>query len=159
MVEKLLETATLDTDKLLLHKEPTNIISTIRNLVEKHKVIHPEKNISFHSNMEQLIVEIDPFYFENTLSNLIDNALKYGGNIIDIYLKYTANILEIMVQDNGPGIEKDQREKIFDKFYRIPKGNRHDVKGFGIGLYYSKKIIDKTWRYVRIAFQPGTDYF
>lgn len=143
MVEKLLETATLDTDKLLLHKEPTNIVSTIRNLVEKHKVIHPEKNISFHSNMEQLIVEIDPFYFENTLSNLIDNAIKYGGNIIDIHLKYTSNTLEITIQDNGPGIEKDQREKIFDKFYRIPKGNRHDVKGFGIGLYYSKKIIEK----------------
>lgn len=143
MVEKLLETATLDTDKLLLHREPTNIVSTIRNLVEKHKVIHPEKNISFHSNMEQLIAEIDPFYFENTLSNLIDNALKYGGNIIDIHLKYTTNILEIMVQDNGSGIEKGQREKIFEKFYRIPKGNRHDVKGFGIGLYYSKKIIEK----------------
>lgn len=143
MVEKLLETATLDTDKLLLHKEPTNIVSTIRNLVEKHKVIHPEKNMSFHSNMEQLIVEIDPFYFENTLSNLIDNAFKYGGNIIDVHLKYAANTLEIMVQDNGQGIEKDQREKIFDKFYRIPKGNRHDVKGFGIGLYYSKKIIEK----------------
>lgn len=143
MVEKLLETATLDTDKLLLHKEPTNIVSTIRNLVEKHKMIHPEKSISFHSNMEQLIAEIDPFYFENTLSNLIDNAIKYGGDIIDIHLKYTTNTLEIMVQDNGTGIEKDQREKIFDKFYRIPKGNRHDVKGFGIGLYYSKKIIEK----------------
>lgn len=143
MVEKLLETATLDTDKLMLHKEPTNIVSTIRNLVEKHQVIHSDKNISFHSNMEQLIVNIDPFYFENTLSNLIDNAIKYGGNTIDIHLKYTANNLEITVQDNGPGIEKDQREKIFDKFYRIPRGNRHDVKGFGIGLYYSKKIVEK----------------
>lgn len=143
MVEKLLETATLETDKLLLHKEPTNIVSTIRNLVEKHKVIDPEKSILFHSNMEQLIVAIDPFYFENTLSNLIDNAIKYGGSSIDIHLKYTTNNLEISVQDNGSGIGKDQREKIFDKFYRIPKGNRHDVKGFGIGLYYSKKIIEK----------------
>ncbi|WP_277014599.1 sensor histidine kinase [Flavobacterium lindanitolerans] len=143
MVEKLLETATLDTNNLLLHKEPTNIVSTIRNLVEKYKVIHPEKNISFHSNMEQLIAGIDPFHFENTLSNLIDNAIKYGGDSIDIHLKYLSPNLEIIVQDNGSGIEKSQREKVFEKFYRIPKGNRHDVKGFGIGLYYSKKIIEK----------------
>lgn len=143
MVEKLLETATLDTDKLLLHKEPTNIVSAIRSLVEKHKVIHPDKAIVFHSEMEQLIADIDPFHFENTLSNLIDNAIKYGGNSIEIHLKYTAKNLEITIQDDGPGIEKSQREKIFDKFYRIPKGNRHDVKGFGIGLYYSKKIVEK----------------
>lgn len=143
MVEKLLETASLDTDKLLLHKEPTNIVSILRNLVEKHKMISPEKVISFHSNMEQLITSIDPFHFENALSNLIDNAIKYGGNTIDIHLKFVQNNLEITVEDNGSGIEKNQREKIFEKFYRIPKGNRHDVKGFGIGLYYSKKIIEK----------------
>mgnify|MGYP002282522065 CR=1 FL=1 len=50
---------------------------------------------------------------------------------------------EITIADDGTGIEKGQQEKIFDKFYRVPKGNTHDVKGFGIGLYYCKKIIDK----------------
>lgn len=143
MVEKLLETASLDTDKLLLHKESTNLVSSIRALIEKHKMISPEKTIAFHSSMEQLIVNIDPFHFENALSNLIDNAIKYGGHIINVTLNYSQNNLEITVEDNGFGIEKSQREKIFDKFYRIPKGNTHDVKGFGIGLFYSKKIIEK----------------
>jgi len=143
MVEKLLETASLDTDKLLLHKESVNIVSAIKTLIEKHKMISPEKTISFDTNMEQLIINIDPFHFENALSNLIDNAVKYGGTTINLHLSYVQNNLEITVEDNGSGIDKSQKEKIFDKFYRIPKGNTHDVKGFGIGLYYSKKIVEK----------------
>ena len=74
---------------------------------------------------------------------MIYNAVKYGGEKIHLRLKYQKNKIEIFVEDNGYGIEKSQREKIFDKFYRIPKGNIHDVKGFGIGLFYSKKIIEK----------------
>ena len=51
--------------------------------------------------------------------------------------------IQIVVADNGNGIDKNQQEKVFDKFYRVPKGNTHDVKGFGIGLYYTKKIVEK----------------
>jgi two-component system phosphate regulon sensor histidine kinase PhoR len=74
---------------------------------------------------------------------LIDNAVKYGGNNIEITINSILNTTEISVADNGNGIDKNQQEKVFDKFYRVPKGNTHDVKGFGIGLYYSKKIIEK----------------
>lgn len=143
MVEKLLETASIDTDKLVLHKESVNLIALLKNLIEKYKMICPEKTISFEANMEQLLVNLDGFHFENAISNLIDNAIKYGGNVILVSLTYDKNKIEINVEDNGSGIEKSQREKIFEKFYRIPKGNIHDVKGFGIGLFYSKKIIEK----------------
>jgi two-component system phosphate regulon sensor histidine kinase PhoR len=77
------------------------------------------------------------------ISNLIDNAIKYGGNQIVMNINSVLNAIEITVVDDGNGIEKNQKEKIFDKFYRVPKGNTHDVKGFGIGLYYCKKIIEK----------------
>ncbi|NAS29404.1 hypothetical protein GTQ40_00325 [Flavobacteriaceae bacterium R38] len=143
MVEKLLETSTLDSDKLLLNKEAVDIVKILNNLTDKHQMIAPEKYISFKSNIETHIVEVDPFHFENAVSNLIDNAIKYGGDTIEINLNSVLDSSEITIADDGGSIEKGHRDKIFDKFYRIPTGNQHDVKGFGIGLYYTKKIIEK----------------
>ncbi|RZJ99888.1 MAG: HAMP domain-containing histidine kinase, partial [Flavobacterium sp.] len=143
MVEKLLETASLDTNKLVLNRDAINIVELIKSNIEKHQMVAPEKEIIFNSNLEQLECKVDLFHFENAISNLIDNAIKYGGNHINISLSKTEKQTTITIEDNGIGIEKAQREKIFDKFYRIPKGNVHDVKGFGIGLFYSKKIIEK----------------
>ena len=71
-------------------------------------------------------------------------------------IRDSLNTLEISVVDDGKPIEKNQREKIFDQFYRIPKGNTHDVKGFGIGLYYTKKIIEKHGG--QISLIPNTAY-
>ena len=143
MVEKLLETATLDSEKLLLQKEETDVVNLIKNLTSKNELHTTEKNIQFVSSKESLLASVDPFHFENAISNLLDNAIKYGGNEIEIHINNVLDTLEITVADNGNGIEKHQREKIFDKFYRVPKGNTHNVKGFGIGLFYTKKIIEK----------------
>ncbi|WP_028892396.1 sensor histidine kinase KdpD [Tenacibaculum sp. 47A_GOM-205m] len=143
MVEKLLETATLNSEKLLLKKEPINLVELIENNVKKHQFTNSEKTIQFSTNKSQIITNVDSFHFENAISNLLDNAIKYGGDIIEVHINQVLNIIEIAVADNGKGIDKHQQEKIFDKFYRIPKGNTHDVKGFGIGLYYTKKIVEK----------------
>ncbi|MEM6719765.1 MAG: HAMP domain-containing sensor histidine kinase [Bacteroidota bacterium] len=143
MVEKLLETATLDSEKLLLKKEEVDIVDFVQKATNKQRTFSTEKTLSFQSNVESLSTEIDPFHFENAITNLIDNALKYGGDIIEVNVTKVLETIEITVSDNGNTIDKSQREKIFDKFYRIPKGNTHDVKGFGIGLYYTKKIIEK----------------
>ena len=102
-----------------------------------------EKELFFTANTNPIYATIDVFHFENVVSNLIDNAIKYGGNTVEISINSILSTLEITVADDGQGIEKNQQEKIFDKFYRVPKGNTHDVKGFGIGLYYCKKIIEK----------------
>ncbi|CAM3995951.1 sensor histidine kinase KdpD [Flavobacterium antarcticum] len=142
MVEKLLETASLNTDQLILNKEQLNIVELIKSNIEKHQMAS-EKKIHFTSNQEIINCEVDAFHFENAISNLLDNAIKYGGSNISIDLIQSAKQLEIAVEDNGMGIDKTQQEKIFDQFYRIPKGNIHDVKGFGIGLFYAKKIIEK----------------
>ena len=143
MVEKLLETATLDSEKLLLQKETINVVSLVKNASLKDEFLSTDKSIEFNSFKDELMIDIDPFHFENAISNLIDNAIKYGGNKIEVHINLVLNNLEITIADNGNDIEKNQRDKIFDKFYRVPKGNTHNVKGFGIGLYYTKKIIEK----------------
>ena len=143
MVEKLLETATLDSDKLIINKENLDLVILIESVVEKHQMLSSKKRILFKTNINSLFAEVDSFHFENVLANLIDNALKYGGDTVEVHMNSLLNSIEVTVADNGGKIDKNQREKIFDKFYRIPTGNRHDVKGFGIGLFYAKKIINK----------------
>lgn len=143
MVEKLLETATLDSDKLLLNKESADLVFLLQTMVEKYQLLSDGKQLSFKANVSELSFQIDPFHFENAIANLVDNAIKYGGNTIEVNLNSLLERVEITVADNGIGIDKGQREKVFDKFYRIPTGNRHDVKGFGIGLFYTKKIVEK----------------
>ncbi|NQZ43853.1 MAG: HAMP domain-containing histidine kinase [Flavobacteriaceae bacterium] len=143
MVEKLLETATLDNDKLLLNKETADLVQLITQLVGKYRMITPEKELLFSTNVSELDFEIDLFHFENAIANLIDNAIKYGGDQIEVNINAVLDGIEISIADNGIPIDSAQREKIFEKFYRVPTGNRHDVKGFGIGLFYSKKIINK----------------
>jgi two-component system phosphate regulon sensor histidine kinase PhoR len=159
MVEKLLETATLDSENLMLKKEPINLIDLIEKTTQKHQQITNDKRILFSTNISEINIEVDPFHFENAISNLIDNAIKYGGDNIEININSVLNNLGISIADDGKGIDKNQQEKIFEKFYRVPKGNTHDVKGFGIGLYYTKKIIEKHNGNVSLSSNPKQTVF
>lgn len=143
MVEKLLETATLDSEKLILKLESVDFTTFVERIVNKHKLIGTDKEVTFTSSIQDVDISIDTFHLENAISNLVDNAIKYGGEKVEVSVQKLLNQIQIIVADNGNGIEKSQQEKVFDKFYRVPKGNTHDVKGFGIGLYYTKKIIEK----------------
>ena len=117
------------------------------------------KEIIFHEDSQDVIIEADPFHIENAISNLIDNAIKYGGNRIEISLAHSNGKAQVVVNDNGGFIEKSQKERVFDKFYRIPTGNQHDVKGFGIGLYYTKKIIEKHGGSIQLVLKPQLTSF
>ncbi|WP_138432964.1 sensor histidine kinase [Winogradskyella algicola] len=143
MVEKLLETATLDSNKLELNKESIDIVTLLYDLTKRYKIQFPDKEFNTSLKVEHLEATIDVFHFENALNNILDNAVKYGGNIISVDLIPKEKSFEILFSDNGNTLSKANKERIFEKFYRIPKGNTHDVKGFGIGLYYTKSIIEK----------------
>ena len=142
MVEKLLETATLDSEQLVLKKELLEPEPLLHQLVQKFRILAPEKSIELVLPSHSKALEVDPFHFENVLSNLLDNAVKYGGNEIRICLDQNG-LHKIRVHDNGGNISSEQKERVFEQFYRIPKGDVHDVKGFGIGLFYVKKILEK----------------
>ncbi len=143
MVEKLLETATLDSDSLELNKEKFELITLLEALINRYKMQFPDKTFNNTIQLESLVINADIFHIENALNNVLDNAIKYGGDIITIDLLPKSNNFDILISDNGSSLTKANKDQIFDKFYRVPKGNTHDVKGFGIGLYYSRTIIDK----------------
>ncbi|MDH7445242.1 sensor histidine kinase [Aquimarina sp. 2201CG14-23] len=143
MVEKILETATLDSEELQLNLEEINLVHLIDAIAKKHQANTPNKEISFDSSHENIWKKIDVFHFENAINNIVDNAIKYGGDTISVHIKNTNPHIIIEIQDDGTSLTKANKDKIFEKFYRVPKGNTHDVKGFGIGLFYTKTIIEK----------------
>ena len=143
MVEKLLETATLDSDTLELKKENLNLANLLDTLLTRYKMQHQDKAFILSNYSEIQNIYADAFHIENALNNILDNAVKYGGNSIEIYLTQDKANLNISILDNGNNLKKANKDKIFEKFYRVPKGNTHDIKGFGIGLYYTKTIIEK----------------
>ena len=101
-----------------------------------------DKNITINVNVaDNIIVEADRTHLANVLNNLIDNAIKYSDDSVEITI--TGNDKDLSVKDNGIGIPSKSIPYLFNKFYRVPHGNRQDVRGYGIGLYYVKSILDK----------------
>ena len=140
--DKILDTAAMENNQLILQLRSKNIVDSIQSIVTKYQKSHLDKTLLLSYNQPEIITDIDEFYFENAIENIIENAIKYGGNIIKIVITNDDLHLSITISDNGAGIDKTKTSYIFDKFYRIPKGNIHEVKGFGIGLYHSKKIVE-----------------
>lgn len=142
MVEKMLETAIIDQGKLTLNKEEVEVVAWTDAIVKRFQLVAHDRQLVFESKVSTIVCSLDRFHIENTLSNLIDNAIKYGGNTVTVRLSKDAGPVLWEIEDNGGNIPASQRSKIFDKLYRIPTGNQHDVKGFGIGLYYARTIAE-----------------
>lgn len=156
MVEKLLETATLDGNNLQLNWEEVPLVPMLSELVEKHRQLATNKTIIFKAVQENLLLRADPFHLENALNNILDNAVKYGGSKIEVDISAENEMVKIRISDNGANLTKAQAEQVFDKFYRVPKGNTHDVKGFGIGLYYTKNIIERHGGVIKLHLNQRT---
>lgn len=145
-VERVLNVAKLDKHEISLKKEQLDMHELLNEVRDNFEFNQMEKGgrISLNLESSQYELLVDPVHISNVAYNLIDNAIKYCDKSPDIQIS-TRNekrgfVLE--VQDNGIGIRRDQLKFIFDKFYRVPTGNLHDVKGFGLGLYYVKLIIE-----------------
>lgn len=111
---------------------------------------------------ETLVIVADRTHFSNIISNLIDNAIKYshGEAEVTIHCRKMAvegqnEQTEISVSDHGIGIAPEKQKHIFDKFYRVPTGNLHDVKGYGLGLFYVKTMIEKHGGSVSVKSELG----
>lgn len=160
LVEKVLQIARIEKSGFELKKEKVNIKDCITEVVKLFET-HPENGLNasfklfFHANNHEIIA--DRLHLTSILYNLIDNAVKYSGNQPEITLTTynQKNKLFLEVRDNGPGIPEEYQKKIFDKFFRIPTGNVHNVKGFGLGLYYVKKVCEAHRWKIRLVSHPG----
>ncbi len=147
-VEKVLQMSMFDRQKATLKLQEVDANNVIANIVNTFK-LKVEKfggKIDATLNAEDPIVNVDEMHFTNVIFNLLDNAVKYRRDDCPLELSVCTrnlpnNRIEISIQDNGIGIKKDDLKKIFEKFYRVSTGNRHDVKGFGLGLAYVHKMI------------------
>ncbi len=144
-VEKLLQMATIEKTKLQLNLEQIELNSFITEAIIEFKNSQNGNaySINLVSNVDNANIAADKLHFSNLIFNILDNSIKYCSVVPDIIIRLE-EIKEryiISFDDNGIGIPKDYRKKIFNRFYRVPTGNVHDVKGFGLGLDYVKKIV------------------
>jgi two-component system phosphate regulon sensor histidine kinase PhoR len=103
------------------------------------------------------LIEADEVHLSGILRNLVDNAVKYSPDTLSLRFATfsTDNGICLTVEDQGSGIAKEQLERIFEKFYRVPTGNRHDVKGFGLGLSYVKEMVHRHKGKISVSSKPG----
>lgn len=146
MAEQILQTAVIDKGQLMLKKAVIDVNELITNAVSS-KIMAAEKKggmIELQLKATSSYVKADTVHLTNVLINLIDNALKYTLNKPYVIINTINKNHEILirVQDNGIGINKANQKKIFEKLYRVPSGNVHNFKGFGLGLSYVKAILD-----------------
>lgn len=164
LVERILQSAVIDRGELKLKNEQINLTEIVQDLCQNAQLKINSLNGSLHKNIASEPIEIlaDRFHTSNVISNLIDNAIKYSKEkpVITISLKKEQHFICLTVQDEGIGISKEYLSKIFDKLYRIPTGNVHNVKGFGLGLSYVKAIVQLSkWEIiVRSKLNEGSTF-
>ena len=144
-VDKVLQIARIEKSGFQLKKEVLDLNQIISRFVE-NCLAHSGKKISIETDLDAGIepVEGDRLHVTNLFYNLLDNAVKYGGDAPTVVIKtlVSRGKIKVTVHDDGPGISKIHQKRVFRKFYRIPTANVHDVKGFGLGLFYVKSICD-----------------
>jgi two-component system, OmpR family, phosphate regulon sensor histidine kinase PhoR len=158
-VEKVLQMALLDKGEVKLKQGMVNMHDLIAKVLNSLSVQieqrQGEVELEFEATDE--LVRGDEVHLSNVLYNLLDNAIKYSPEAL--YLKLSTanerNGIRISIEDRGMGMSREQTQRIFDKFYRVPTGNLHNVKGFGLGLSYVKKMIAAHEGTIDVKSQPG----
>lgn len=158
-VEKVLQMARIDKRDFDLKLTQVNVNDVVTQAAENSrlKVVKRDGTLNAALNAEQPHIQADLNHISNIVHNLLDNAEKYSNEKPEVHIS-TQNDnkgVHIKVRDNGIGISKDALKHIFDKFYRVHTGNRHDVKGFGLGLSYVKALVSAHKGTIKVQSEPG----
>lgn len=158
-VERVLQTAQMEREEIVLKKKQVNMHELIQQVIEMNQPMLMAKNGVIHTSFSDQPAEllIDEVHMSNVINNLIDNAVKYSAEAPSISIETKAVDLTfmILVSDKGIGMQKDVLTQVFEPFYRVPTGNVHNVKGFGLGLSYVKKIVEAHGGNVQVKSQLG----
>lgn len=145
LISQVLNTSILENQSQYLKPEKSDLIRLIREVLSSMQVrfIQNKASIEFNPGVETFFLNIDKLHIQGVIINLLDNSLKYNDSPskIRIEIKLTDKTVLLKVSDNGPGIPDEYVSKVFDKFFRVPKGNRHDVKGYGLGLSFAELVM------------------
>lgn len=143
-LEKILNVAKDDVNPLQLKKETVGVLDTINKSIDIIKLKYPAASITVNNTAQRPTIQADAFHFANIIYNFLDNSIKYCDKTptINIELKSEGNALVMKVADNGIGISAKNLKHVFEKFYRAPESKKLAVNGFGLGLYYVKKICE-----------------
>ncbi len=158
MVEKVLNIAIYEKANFALKLEETNLHEMLEGMQERYAVVpHKDVKIDYQNQLSNPELRVDKVHFTNILNNLLDNAIKYSKEKVTIAIKTFEDAQHAIIQisDDGIGISKGQQERIFDKFYRVPTGNLHNVKGFGLGLSYVKRMVEKHGGEISVRSELG----
>jgi two-component system phosphate regulon sensor histidine kinase PhoR len=159
LVESILQSAVIEKGELKLHLQPLDMNALIHGVLNKVNMRVQALGGKLHNELSVGIAPVfgDKIHLTNVVNNLLDNALKYCDKTPDIHVRsFTKdNAVHIEIKDNGIGIRKEHIARIFDKLYRVPTGNVHNVKGFGLGLSYVKSITDLHEGDIKVESQPG----
>ncbi|WP_299439219.1 HAMP domain-containing sensor histidine kinase [uncultured Aquimarina sp.] len=157
-------TNSLGSEEITLKKEEVLDDTYFQNVLKDFELSVQDKNVSITSKIEfrEVHLSIDKFMFTTALLNVLDNAVKYGKEKVEIVFRtyLRDDQYEISIHDNGIGIHEKEQRKIFEKFYRISKGDVHDVKGLGLGLFYTSQIVKAHQGTVTLESKPdlGTTF-
>ena len=158
-VERVLQTAQMEKEEIILKKKEVDIHSLIQHVADNiNPIIHTNQGtLLLNLDASPSLLLLDEVHISNVIHNLLDNAIKYSPNQlhVEIQTESQEDQFVIKIKDQGIGMEKSVFESVFEPFYRVPTGNIHNVKGFGLGLSYVKKIVDAHGGKVKVESTLG----
>jgi len=158
-VEKVLQMAVFNEGRLKLKFTTINLNALLKTVVSNFqlRIANEGGKLTTRLDAENAVIKGDEMHITNVMVNLLDNAIKYsnGKPVIELLTENKKGWVVVKVKDNGIGISKEHQKQIFERFYRVPTGNIHNVKGFGLGLSYVKRIVDVHNGQIKVDSNPG----
>jgi two-component system phosphate regulon sensor histidine kinase PhoR len=158
LVDKVLKLSMFENRQLDLKFEPVNMKEIVDEVAASMKLQLEKRNAAMDISCDgDVSLQGDRLHLTSVVFNLLDNAIKYSKEnpVINVQVKADKNNVELSVSDNGIGIAPEYKDKIFEKFFRVPHGDTHNAKGYGLGLSYVAQVIQKHHGTIEVASQPG----